>query len=646
MTIKKIWLGSVGPYLYDDSAQISDPYGLVSGVQAGLVTTGHISCLAAPTEEYHVLRKGELDGYDPTTGLSPGAITSDFLADLSILAKHIASGVITADKIGAGEINATHIGIGVISADHIGDAAITADKIGTGAIVANHIGNAVITAEHIGVAAIVAEHISLAAISGYHIEQASIKGYNIGKASITGGHIAEASISAIHIGSAVIEGYHIGEAVITGTNIALGTIQAVNIETGTITALQIANATITGAKIALATITGGNIGTGEITGGLIADGAIVGGHITNQTIQAGKIANLTITAAQIANLTITGGPSGKIATSTISEDNIVAGTITALSIAGETITGDKIAGNTITGNKIVANAITASHIDVSTLSALSADVGTLTAGIIRSFNWGANSGFEFDLTNASMTIREPSGLLVSTAYGITVGGSGSIRILDGGDLILRGMTSNSAKIIYELSGLTITTEIQYSYNEVRTIPSSNYSGIFQLGTTARYFDSIGLAASQVVINAYDGITIRTDSTVITANHFNIYMYKPVIPYGSTSIDLGSSTYQFRDLYLSRYLRIGGSIYPQSDYVTDSHALGATTLRWSSIDCVSRIRKWFASGGQPETYPNYLQIDEGAITTNANNTEGGYLEVTLRVGGSTVTRYIKLYTGTT
>lgn len=63
MTVRHYWIGSVGPLTYDDSDDVNDPSGELSGptTQHTLTTTGQLIVETAPSEDTHVVRKLELD---------------------------------------------------------------------------------------------------------------------------------------------------------------------------------------------------------------------------------------------------------------------------------------------------------------------------------------------------------------------------------------------------------------------------------------------------------------------------------------------------------------------------------------------------------------------------------------------------------
>ena len=62
MTVKRFWIGSLGPYFYDDTEDVIDPDAVVVEKQAGIVSEGVIKALTAPADPEDVLRLSDLVG--------------------------------------------------------------------------------------------------------------------------------------------------------------------------------------------------------------------------------------------------------------------------------------------------------------------------------------------------------------------------------------------------------------------------------------------------------------------------------------------------------------------------------------------------------------------------------------------------------
>jgi hypothetical protein len=62
MTLRKFYIGSHGPFLYDDDDDINDPDGDFSGeTHGGIVTDGPVRVGATPTVDNDVLRKSDFE---------------------------------------------------------------------------------------------------------------------------------------------------------------------------------------------------------------------------------------------------------------------------------------------------------------------------------------------------------------------------------------------------------------------------------------------------------------------------------------------------------------------------------------------------------------------------------------------------------
>lgn len=82
MTERKIYIGSIGPFLYDDESPIEDKDGDFSGLNyQGLVTSGQLYISDPPTDDNHVLRKG--DAYIADTS---GKVEDNLTADQNLTA--------------------------------------------------------------------------------------------------------------------------------------------------------------------------------------------------------------------------------------------------------------------------------------------------------------------------------------------------------------------------------------------------------------------------------------------------------------------------------------------------------------------------------------------------------------------------------
>ena len=62
MTIRRYWIGSLGPFFFDDAEPVIDPDLIVTENQAGLVVEGTVVALQAPAAADEVVRLSDLSG--------------------------------------------------------------------------------------------------------------------------------------------------------------------------------------------------------------------------------------------------------------------------------------------------------------------------------------------------------------------------------------------------------------------------------------------------------------------------------------------------------------------------------------------------------------------------------------------------------
>lgn len=60
MAVHHVWLGSIGPFIYNDELPLNDPDNLTDSTEQGLVTTGQVSVLSPPTADPHLVRAEDL----------------------------------------------------------------------------------------------------------------------------------------------------------------------------------------------------------------------------------------------------------------------------------------------------------------------------------------------------------------------------------------------------------------------------------------------------------------------------------------------------------------------------------------------------------------------------------------------------------
>lgn len=104
MAEQKVWVGSAGPFLYDDADLIADDEGDLPGATyASVATTGQMRVLQAPTENGHVLRKEDV-GPSATLPYETGTVSltvNGFTTAISVDCKYEMQGAIVSLALSA-----------------------------------------------------------------------------------------------------------------------------------------------------------------------------------------------------------------------------------------------------------------------------------------------------------------------------------------------------------------------------------------------------------------------------------------------------------------------------------------------------------------------------------------------------------------
>ena len=213
---------------------------------------------------------------------------------------------------------------------------------------------------------------------------------------------------------------------------------------------------------------------------------------TENTVGTTLIDNLAVTAAKVASAAI---ETAKLSDLAVTGAKIAAGTITANEIAADTITANEIAASTITAAEIAAGTITANEMNVSQLSAISADIGSITSGTIT----GA-------------TIQTSS----SANTGVKLTSSGAAYY------------GTNSCYYYNTSG----TLIGYVGGDGSTMIVSTTGSGTETSVTGSPLSLCGTADACIQVNSYD-----------------INIYGDVLPNSDNDFDLGSSSLEWRNLYI-------------------------------------------------------------------------------------------------
>ncbi len=226
----------------------------------------------------------------------------------------------------------------------------------------------------------------------------------------------------------------------------------------------------------------------------------------------------------------------------------------------------------------------------------------ITSGTLSSTNWDATNGMQIDLDNATITIRETSGLTVDSVGGVTI---------NGGELELWN-TGHTTQYI-DLSG----TGIEVLADGDVTINGGSLE-LWNTGHTTKYVDVSGAGVD--VLEGGD-ITLASETGTADANRGLIKW-----PFASYVANFGSDYDQNRLAFwpdTEDTVSFGIGVYP-----------GSATRRFSSIravasdisvECLSADSDDFAKFTLYEsssTFNFYLQSNKDTAGGTANNTIWG------------------------
>tara|TARA_Y100000589_G_scaffold235060_1_gene222449 strand:+ start:2889 stop:5429 length:2541 start_codon:yes stop_codon:yes gene_type:complete len=225
----------------------------------------------------------------------------------------------------------------------------------------------------------------------------------------------------------MISGDVIADGGIQTNDIADGAVNTDKILDGSVIASKIGNLQVTEDKIADGAITAGKIGVGQITSNEIADGAITTAKILDGNITRDKVLSNTLTGDKLDNETIT---ANEIANNTITTAKIASGAIQTNNIQDETLTNAKVADGAISNLNLNDNVL------VSRVQPMSINLSTTTSPHITLNASSANAKFVDMVINNPSTISSPiPGVLISNqsdnqSVSLNLDGSISMKSVD------------------------------------------------------------------------------------------------------------------------------------------------------------------------------------------------------------------------
>lgn len=292
----------------------------------------------------------------------------------------------------------------------------------------------------------------------------------------------------------------------------------------------------------------------------------------------------------------------------------------------------------ITADNILANTINASKMNVGQLSAISADLGAITAGTITldtagyirggqtAYNTG--TGFflgysggthKFSMGNGSTKLFTYDGTDFTLVGGNITGGtlrtavSGARVEIGAGVEWINFYDATASQVIMYANAGNFLIQGQQTTSDIRLIAGTNGEVDFWTGTTLRgYISDVSLyidvptsiylkqgglnrfkadyldveitagSSSELGGNVKLGVGSGAGSSQVNLSKDALY---PVVG----SVDLGTSSYKYKDLYLSGVANIGSlsttGTLTTGDVIahaSDSHNLGSTSYYWNNL----------------------------------------------------------------
>lgn len=234
-------------------------------------------------------------------------------------------------------------------------------------------------------------------------------------------------------------------------------------------------------------------------------------------------------------------PSTKIATGGAAAD-INAPTSTTTVNGGKITTGSinaaQLAANSVTADKILAGEVTASKITVTYLSDIKANLGTITAGTMSAVTFNAGTAGSTRLSSLGLQLDPTTAGTSDPPREI-----GWKNLSNGGELYIQGYESSTRRALI----FSNTTD------------ASHYAQFF---LTAIADGSISNGNSSLSIRGAS--TLNPSRVEVTTYGDVIFTNTPCVRPNATSqnLDLGSSSYKYRNIYLN--LPSGGTVPVYTD----------------------------------------------------------------------------------
>lgn len=229
--------------------------------------------------------------FDANQTLIPGSITTNLLANDSVIDIKIANGAITEPKLANHAVSHRTIGNGAVTEEKICDGAITSSKVRDHNILENHIANGHITNNKLADKVVTSDKIADKAINNPQLEDYAVWSRNLANNIIETRHYAHESIPNTAYQHGSVYGNVIGIAGIYADHLSQNAVVTNAIANGAVTDSKIADASIDNKHLKISCIGSHNIVEGAITNRNISDNAITTNKCDNKIITKDKLAD-------------------------------------------------------------------------------------------------------------------------------------------------------------------------------------------------------------------------------------------------------------------------------------------------------------------------------------------------------------------